>query len=470
LQFPADLGGNNAPVNDASRRTYDGRMSRAGHLARTAATVGAVLVVAGCSGDGGSGIEVAEVGRATVVEVVEAPATVTARATATVSAPADGTVARLRVREGERVRAGQVLLRVESPQARRALRQAQQADARAAAAGTPGGTPVDLAGARAAGTDARRAFAQARAAAQRIPDAGARRQALAALRVSLAQYDAAQARAEAAARQLSAGLGSLADAVTALSAAQQVQTRAAVDAARRTVASLVVRAPVAGNVSLAPPPASPPDTAGLLDQLPADVAGQAGGLLGGAAGPQVDAVLAEGQPVRSGEPLLTVTDASTLSLTAQVDETDVLLVQPGVAAAAELDAVPDASYAARVVSLDPAPTSSSRGGVAFVVRLSLDRGTLPDGAAAPTPRPGMSAVVDLRVRTARDAVAVPAAAVFRTGRRDAVWVVLNGVARQRVVRLGAQGRSRVQVLEGLEVGDRVVVRGADRVREGDEVA
>src|SRR5688500_2606781 len=115
-------------------------MSRAGHLARTAATVGAVLVVAGCSGDGGSGlegdggsgIEVAEVGRATVVEVVEAPATVTARATATVSAPADGTVARLRVREGERVRAGQVLLRVESPQARRALRQAQQADARAA--------------------------------------------------------------------------------------------------------------------------------------------------------------------------------------------------------------------------------------------------------------------------------------------------------------------------------------------------
>jgi multidrug efflux pump subunit AcrA (membrane-fusion protein) len=82
----------------------------------------------------------------------------------------------------------------------------------------------------------------------------------------------------------------------------------------------------------------------------------------------------------------------------------------------------------------------------------------------------MSAVVDLKVRTARDAVAVPAAAVFRDGRRDAVWAVVNGRARERVVRLGAQGETSVQVLEGLKVGERVVVRGADQVRAGDEVS
>ncbi len=66
-------------------------------------------------------------------------------------------------------------------------------------------------------------------------------------------------------------------------------------------------------------------------------------------------------------------------------------------------------------------------------------------------------------------MAVPAAAVFRDGRRDAVWVVRNDVARERVVRLGAQGESRVQVVEGLTVGERVVVRGADRVRDGQQV-
>jgi multidrug efflux pump subunit AcrA (membrane-fusion protein) len=107
-----------------------------------------VLLVSACSGDDSDGIRVDDVSRATVVEVVEAPATVTARASATVTAAASGTVARLRVRDGQRVRAGKVLLRIESPEARRTLRQAQRADAKAAAAGSGGGAPVTLAGAR----------------------------------------------------------------------------------------------------------------------------------------------------------------------------------------------------------------------------------------------------------------------------------------------------------------------------------
>ncbi len=432
----------------------------------------AVLAVAACTGSSSDGVQVAPVGRATVTEVVEAPATVTARASATVTSPADGSVAELRVREGQRVRAGKVLLRVESPAVRRQLRQAKKADARAAAAGTTRSGPVTLAGAARADAQAGRAFDRARRAARRIPDPSARRQALAALEVSQSQYRAARSAADQAAAQLSAGLGSLSDAVAALSSAQRVQTRAAVSVARQAVAALVVRSPVAGTVSLSPPPSGQSgaaDASALLDQLPESLQGQAGSLLGGGASSSVDAALAEGRPVSRGQGLLTVTDASELSLSAQVDETDVLLVEAGIAASAELDAVPDATYQAAVTTVDPSPTQSSRGGVTYVVRLSLGRGVSADGSAAATPRPGMSAVVDLAVRTARNAVAVPAAAVFRDGRRDAVWVVQNGRARERPVRLGAQGRSRVQVVEGLKVGERVVVRGADQVRAGDEV-
>jgi HlyD family secretion protein len=449
-------------------------VSAAAHLARAAGAVSVVaLTVTGCTSSGDPAVQVASVGRATVVEVVEAPATVAARATATVSSPADGTVAELRVREGQQVRAGQVLLRVESPDARRQLRQARQADARAAAAGTPGGATVDLSGARQADAIAQRAFARARRAALRLAAGPVRSQALTALRVSQSQYDAASARADEAARQLGAGLGSLSAAVSALSSAQRVQTRAAVDLARRTVAALTVRAPVDGTVSLTPPPAGQSSSGGasaLLDQLPQNLQSQAGDLLAGSGSrSSVDAVVEVGRPVASSEPILTVTDTSTLSLTAQVDETDVLLVRAGVPASAQLDAVPDARYEAGVTTIDPTPTSSSRGGVTYVVRLSLGAGRMPDGSAAPAPRPGMSAVVDLQVRTARGAVAVPAAAVFRDGRRDAVWVVTNGTAHERRVRLGAQGKSRVQVIEGLKVRERVVVRGADRVREGQRV-
>jgi multidrug efflux pump subunit AcrA (membrane-fusion protein) len=429
-----------------------------------------VTLVAGCSDDGSAGVRVAEATRSTVTEVVEAPATVTARATATVSAGSDGTVARLRVREGQQVRTGQVLLRIESPSARRNLRQARRADARAASAGATTPVPSTLAGAAAADAAARRAFARARRTAQAIPDRQARAQALSALRVSQSQYEAARASADRAAAQLAAGLGSLSAAVAALSSAQRVQTRAAVDVARRAVAALTLRAPVAGTVSLTPTaPAGGSGTADLLSQLPESVQSQAGQALGGGSGTSVTGPTAEGAPVTTGQPLVTVTDTSTLSLTAEVDETDVLLVRPGVPSTAELDAVPDATYAATVATIDPAPTTSTRGGVSYVVRLALGPGTSADGSAAPTPRPGMSAVVDLRVRTARDTVSVPAPAVFRAGSRDAVWVVKNGVARERLVRLGAQGESRVEVLEGVEEGEQLVVRGADRVREGQQV-
>jgi multidrug efflux pump subunit AcrA (membrane-fusion protein) len=449
----------------------------AGHRGRVATVLAvAALSVSGCTGGSGPDVEVADVGRATVVEVVEAPATVSARATATVASPADGTVAALRVRDGQEVRAGQVLLRVESPDARRRLRQALRADAQAASAGTPGSAgAVDLSAADQADAAAERAFARARRAAHRIPPGPARQQALSALRVSQSQYRAARASADQAARALAAGLGSLSDAVTALSAAQRVQTRAAVDAARREVAALTVRAPVAGTVSLSPPAASAAaaDPSALIDQLPDNLQGQAGDLLGsngaGSSG-SVDAVLAQGRPVSSGQPVLTVTDTSALSLSAQVDETDVLLVRPGIPASAELDAVPDARYEAAVTTIDPAPTTSTRGGVTYVVRLSLGRGSTADGSTAPTPRPGMSAVVDLQVRTARDAVAVPAAAVFRDGRRDAVWVVVHGLARERRVRLGAQGTAQVQVLEGLKAGEHVIVRGADQVHDGQHLS
>ena len=83
----------------------------------------------------------------------------------------------------------------------------------------------------------------------------------------------------------------------------------------------------------------------------------------------------------------------------------------------------------------------------------------------------MSAVARLKVRTAAEAVSVPSAAVFRDGNRDAVWVVsADGTAHRRQVLLGAQGDAVVQVTGGVDLGQQVVVRGADRVTEGQQVA
>jgi hypothetical protein len=181
-------------------------------------------------------------------------------------------------------------------------------------------------------------------------------------------------------------------------------------------------------------------------------------------------VLEPGTPVTPGAGLLTVTDTSTLTLAAAVDETDILTVRPGIAGSVDFDAVPDATYPAVVTSVDLAPTTSSRGGVSYIVRMSLGAGTDSDGTPAPQPRPGMSAVASLDVLTATDVVAVPAAAVFRDGSRNSVWIVAgSGRASKRYVTLGAEGDTSVQVLSGVVPGDRIVVKGADKVVEGQQV-
>jgi HlyD family secretion protein len=454
------------------------------HSVRRAAVglVAAVLAVGACTGGDEDAVSVGTVAVRTVSEVVEAPGTVTARASITITAPATGTVKHLAVADGQRVRAGQVVLVIDSPAAEDQLRQAQQADQEAARAGGVSLPGADLSALqRSADAAARRAFAAARKAARLIPDPRQRAAALADLARAEAEHAAARAQAQAAVGRFNAGLGSLAEALSSLSGAQRIQTRAALAVAERTVAALTVRAPIDGVVALGTGTAAGigGDPSALLGQLPAEAQGQASGLLGGAGslGAAVGGgaaagrgpALTEGSPVQSGASLLTITDLSQLSLTADVDETDVLLVRPGVAARVELDAVPGATYDAKVTSVDVSPTTSARGGVSYSVRLSLGGGQGADGDPAPRPRPGMSAVVGLQVRSVPSAVAVPSSAVVRDGNRDTVWVVENGRAERRTVRLGAQGDAFVEVREGVKPGDRVVVRGAERVREGQEL-
>jgi HlyD family secretion protein len=449
---------------------YAGGVKR---LVRTVAAGGVLAgLLAGCSGGDVPQVEVVEVVRSDVVEVVDAPGTIAARATSTVSAPADATVEAVLVEDGATVTKGQILVRLASPSAQARLRTAETAAANAAGARVavpradlrPLQAQVDAA--------AHDSFAAGRAAAAQLGDPELRRQAEAQVAEAEARYRAASAATAQAVEQVGAGLGSLEQALDALGASQRAQAAAAVTAARATVEALTVTAPLDGVVTLggAPVAAGGDDLAGLVGSLPEGFQGQAElALGGGGGGPSTTSVgLAVGAPVSTGSPLLTVTDLSTLTVLAEVDETDVLLVQPGVTATVEVDAVPDATYRASVSSVDVAPTTSARGGVSYRVRLGLEPGVLGDGEA-PAPLPGMSAVVDLQVRTAVRALAVPTSAVVRDGGDDVVFVVEDGTAVRRPVVVGAQGPDEVEVVRGVEAGERVVARDADRLSDGQPV-
>jgi multidrug efflux pump subunit AcrA (membrane-fusion protein) len=374
------------------------------------------------------------------------------------------------VHDGQRVQKGDVLLVVDSPQTQQQLVQARQA-----AANVP--PPVSLpeastgASAEQSAAAAEQAFARARAAARQIQDRDLRQQALQQIAAAEAQLRAAQAQAQSTVDQINSSVSALEQSLAAFTRAQSVQAQAAVGAAESAVKDLTIRAPISGRVVFGASSSSSGgnDLSSVVDGLPSGIAGQAQSLLGGgsAQGGSSNGIVSVGSPVSDGDPVLTITDTSLLTLRADVDETDVLLVRRGVVADVELDAVPGATYRGRVENVDLSPTTSSRGGVSYVVRLSLGGGTTAEGMPAPRPRPGMSAVASLRVLTSENVVAVPVAAVFRDGERDAVWVVDGKTPTKRYVTLGAQGEDYLEVVDGLSEGETIVVRGADQVSDGE---
>ncbi|GAA0968496.1 efflux RND transporter periplasmic adaptor subunit [Acrocarpospora macrocephala] len=437
------------------------------------------FLLTGCTGDEPPNVQIAQVTRASVSEVVEAPGTVGARATATLTSPAAGTVGKLYVSDGDTVKKGQILAKITSKQARDQLDQARKADAQAARSVSSGGAApsiqlpkLELSGKLDA--KVRRNFAKARTSAKKIEDPVIREQLLSALDAAEAQHDALGELVDGlntsvnrslsqVTGQLGAGLGGLTESMSSLQAASRTQTKAAVKTAKSTVDALTIKAPFGGVVTLggAGSGGAQPDLSALL---PAGMALPSSGSTGRSAG-----VIATGVPVATGDAIVTITDISKLSLAADVDETDVLLVTDGTEATVEFDAVAGATYAARVTGVGVTPKEGATGGVSYPVRLSLGDGLYDDGSEAPAPKPGMSAVIRLTVRDSPDTVAVPAAAIVSSGRESTVWLVRDGKAQRRTVKLGAQGDTMVEILTGLQVGDRIVVKGADTVREGQEL-
>jgi HlyD family secretion protein len=410
----------------------------------------------------------------TVAEEVEAPATVTAAAAVAVTAPAEGSLATLYVGTGDTVKTGQILAVIDSPAAEERLAQSEAAldAANRATVGYGGGTDLSD---RQRATDraAARAFDDARDAGKRIADPPARDALLAQVRAAQQQYEATARSARNAVRSVQRGMARLSSAMRALSAAQRLQAQQAYDLARSTVDALKLRAPIAGAVQLGAP-ASTPALAGVAGS------GTPGGQLSSAAGPPtggtpvgsvpgVDGIIPVGGRVAAGTPVLTVVDTAHVGVVADVDQTDVLLVRPGISASIELDAAAGARYSGKVRSVDVLPAPSARGGVSYRVRLTLGTGALGDGRDAPRPRPGMSGTATLQVRQARDAVTVPAATVFSAEGGNAVWVVRDGRAERITVTVGVQGKDAVQIVSGVRPGQQVVVRGTDQVQQGEHL-
>jgi HlyD family secretion protein len=455
------------------------RHGRAGAAAALGLVVG--LVLSGCD-SGGDGRFAAEPARtAEVVERVSAPGAVQAAGQAELKAPAAARVERLVVKDGQEVRSGQLVAELSSEQVDDQVRQAQAAVDAASSLG--GVAPTLPTGA------ALSAFQQVQSQVTATSSA-----VIAALRTALplvpraqrtrleARIDRAQVRvaelerqADQAAEEAGAAANAQADSlrrsIQAATAAQRGQAELALELAQDQQDRLTLRSPLAGTVQLGRS-GSGGTSLPQVQGLPAGAEEALQGLAGG--GTQAAATgppLRVGSEVAAGQTVATVFDVSDLLVAAEVDETDIALVKPGQAAQVELDAFPQATFGAKVRRVAVAPTSgqSAAGGVTYQVDLTLGGAEAGSGGEAePIPRVGMTATAAIEVRRATDQLSVPGSALVGRSGGQAVFVIENGKVRLRPVQVAADGEDRVAVASGLREGERVVSRGAERLRDGQD--
>lgn len=152
----------------------------------------------------------------------------------------------------------------------------------------------------------------------------------------------------------------------------------------------------------------------------------------------------------------------TLAFTAQVDETDIARVEPGMATKITLDALPDAVFEAEVERIGKEAVLTPTGGTAFPVYLTFAAGGKPVLL-------GMNGSVEILVETVPDAVSIPVEALLEEGDENFVFMVKNGRAVRRTIEAGKMTDTRVQVVSGLTEGDRVIVSGVAELADGDRV-
>jgi RND family efflux transporter MFP subunit len=157
---------------------------------------------------------------------------------------------------------------------------------------------------------------------------------------------------------------------------------------------------------------------------------------------------------------------TSLEIEVDVNEAYIGRVRKGQKVVATLDAYPEWKIAGAVIT--PVPTAD-RQKATVRVRISFDE-------LDPRILPDMGIKVSF-LGEEREAVAdsqplalVPTAAIRDDGDRRVVFVARGETAERRAVRLGGTRGDHVEVLAGLQAGDRVIVAGGEDLNDGDPIS
>ncbi len=157
-----------------------------------------------------------------------------------------------------------------------------------------------------------------------------------------------------------------------------------------------------------------------------------------------------------GQEVVDVVQLNPLRVEFTLPETQLARVRSGQDVEVAVGAYPDSVFAGQISAIAPQIEVAARN---VTLRAELPN---PDFKL----RPGLFAQVSITLDERDDAIVVPEQAIWPIGNDKTLFVVVDGVAEQRIVQLGQRLPGRVQILDGLSVGDVLVTAGQMKIYDG----
>lgn len=160
-------------------------------------------------------------------------------------------------------------------------------------------------------------------------------------------------------------------------------------------------------------------------------------------------IVSSGEYVKVGAPLVKIIKTDPLRLKASIPEVLAGRVSVGQRVELMVKALQGEQFNGEVTIINPNIDEATRS-LMFEARVPNRNGRL---------RPGFLTNVRLITGAKRNAVVVPEAAVITRDNENIAFVVMDGIADKRVVKLGERLNGKVEVIRGLDKDERVVVVG-----------
>lgn len=168
-----------------------------------------------------------------------------------------------------------------------------------------------------------------------------------------------------------------------------------------------------------------------------------------------------GDYLKDGADIVNIEDLEAIYVDFRLPERFQTKVRPGQVAVVDVDALPGRRFNAQVQAIDPLVDAAGR---SVGVRGCIDNRQL-------QLRPGMFARITPVFGVRDDARVIPEEALVPQGGRQFVYRLADGpdqdtrIAQRIEVRVGIRQPGKVEVLDGLQVGDTVVVAGQQRIQK-----